>query len=48
MKGEWESQDVRDEVVEFVQSWHQRAGMPMGQMLSWLELSHSTYYHWQK
>jgi len=48
MKGEWVTQEVRDEVVEFVQYWQQRAGLQVNQILSWLELSSSKYYNWQK
>lgn len=48
MKGEWVPQAVRDEVVEFVQYWQQRAELKVSQLLSWLELSNSKYYNWQK
>ena len=48
MKGSWVSQTVRDEVVEFVKYWQQRGGFKVGQMLSWLGLSNSKYYHWQE
>ena len=48
MKGQWVSQEVRDEVVEFVQYWSQRAGLQVNQVLSWLELSSSKYYNWQQ
>ncbi len=48
MKGEWVPQELRDEVVEFVQYWQQRAGLKVSQLLSWLELSSSKYYNWQK
>ncbi len=48
MKGEWVPQEIRDEVVEFVQYWPQRAGLKVSQLLSWLELSSSKYYNWQK
>jgi len=48
MKGEWVPQAVRDEVVEFVQYWQQRAELKVSQLLSWLELSSSKYYNWQK
>jgi len=48
MKGKWVSQEVRDEVVEFVKYWQQRAGLQVNQMLSWLELSRSKYYNWHQ
>ncbi len=48
MKGEWVAQEVRDQVVEFVQYWSQRAGLKVSQILSWLELSSSKYYNWQQ
>lgn len=48
MKGGWVSQDVRDEVVEFVKYWQQRGEFKVGRLLSWLGLSSSKYYSWQK
>jgi len=48
MKGEWVPQEIRDEVVEFVQYWQQRAELKVSQLLSWLAVSSSTYYSWQK
>jgi len=48
MTGNWVSQAVRDEVVEFVKYWQQRGEFKMGQMLSWLGLSSSKYYSWQQ
>jgi len=48
MKGGWVSQEVRDEVVEFVKYWQRRGEFKVGQMLSWLGLSNSKYYSWRK
>lgn len=48
MKGQWVSQEIRDEVVEFVQYWQQRGKFKVGQLLSWLGVSSSKYYHWQQ
>ncbi len=48
MKGEWVTPEVRDEVVEFVKYWQQRSGLKVSQLLSWLALSSSKYYNWQK
>jgi putative transposase len=48
MKGGWVSQEVRDEVVEFVTYWQQRGEFKVEQMLNWLDLSSSKYYSWRK
>lgn len=48
MTGNWVAQEVRDEVVELVKYWQQRAGCKVSQMLSWLGLRSSKYYSWQQ
>lgn len=48
MRGSWVAPAVRDEVVEFVGYWHQRGEFKVGQLLKWLELSNSKYYHWRE
>jgi len=47
LSGNWVSGTIRDEVVEFVQYWRERAGMQVGQLLNWLEVSPSKYYQWR-
>lgn len=46
MNGAWVSATVRDEVVEFVQYWAQRATIKTGQLVQWLGISSSKYYDW--
>jgi putative transposase len=48
MSGQWVRPVVRDEVVEFVQYWQQRAGFKVGQLLKWIGLGSSKYYSWQQ
>lgn len=40
--------EVRDQVVDFVGYWTKRAEIRVGQMVSWLGISQSKYYQWQK
>ena len=46
MSGEWASEAVRDEVVEFVRYWRERGEMKTGQLVSWLGIGASKYYDW--
>lgn len=48
MTGVWVSSARRDEVVEFVQHWHQRGEFKVGPLLRWLGMSNSKYYSWQE
>jgi len=42
----WVSQTVRDEVVELISYWSERAEMKNRQIVSWLGISLSKYYDW--
>ena len=41
-------QEVRDEVVEFVGHWSERAGIAVSQFAAWLEVGESKYYNWRR
>ena len=38
---------MRDAVIDFVVHWHKQTGICIGQFLSLLGLSKSTYYDWK-
>ena len=48
MRGIWVEQEVRDEIVEFVKYWSERAEIAVGHVVSWLGVGPSKYYDWQK
>jgi len=39
---------LRDEIVEFIQHWHQRGELATSQLISWAGLSRNRFYDWQK
>ena len=41
-------QDVRDAVVDFVGSWSERTGIPVGQFVGWLGISVSKFHDWKR
>ena len=43
----WVAHDIRDQVVDFVGHWSQRAELPTAQLLRWAELSPRKYHRWQ-
>jgi putative transposase len=43
----WVAHDVRDQVVDFIGKWSDRAELPAKQMLGWIELSSRKYHRWQ-
>lgn len=47
MKKQWVPHDVRDEVVDFVVYWTDRAELPAKALLGWLALPTSKFHHWK-
>ena len=39
--------DIRDQVVDFVRRWSERAGVPARQVISWIGIGPSKYHDWQ-
>ena len=39
--------DIRDQVVDFIRHWSDRAELPATRLLRWAELSPRKYHHWQ-
>lgn len=39
--------DTRDQVVDFVRRWSQRAGVPARRLLCWIGIAGSKYHDWQ-
>jgi len=44
----WIDFDIRDQVVDFVNSMHERTEISLAQVLKWLGLPRSKYYDWRK
>ena len=44
----WVAHDIRDEVVDFVSHWSERAQLPSQRLLGWIELSPRKYHRWQQ
>jgi transposase InsO family protein len=40
--------DLRDEAVDFISRWSERAGFPIDRLLAWLGLSVGKYYNWRQ
>jgi putative transposase len=48
LKGQWVPHDTRDEVMDFVKRWEQKAEMPATHFIRWLGLGSSKFYNWRK
>jgi putative transposase len=47
LKGQWTSHDTRDQVIDFVRRWNERAEIATGQFIRWLGVASSKFYDWQ-
>jgi putative transposase len=43
----WVPPDVRDEIVDYIRHWADRAEIPAKQLLTWLELRASKFHSWK-
>ncbi len=43
----WVAHDIRDQLVDFVGKWSERAELPATRLLGWIELSPRKYHRWQ-
>lgn len=43
----WVAHDIRDQVVDFIGHWSERAELPAKRLLGWIELSPRKYHRWQ-
>ena len=48
MKGQWASQELRDEVVVFVEYWVKKTGISKSQLLKWIGLSTIKWNRWKE
>lgn len=48
MKAAWISEELRTEIIEFVERWSRKTGIGAGLILKWLDLSSSKFYDWRK
>ncbi len=48
MKSSWVPHDIRDLVVDYLKHWTERTGIPLCSFATWLEISSSKFYNWQK
>ena len=44
----WVPHDTRDEIVDYVHRWSDRAELPAKQLLAWLDLGSSKFHQWRK
>ena len=44
----WVAHDIRDQVVDFVGHWSERAELAAKRLLGWIELSPRKYHRWQE
>ena len=43
----WVPHDLRDVVVDFLRSLHQRSGVALSRLIDWLGIDRPKYYDWQ-
>ena len=48
MNGTWVCQGTRDQAVDLVREWSEKAGIGVGRFVSWLGISKSKYYDWRR
>lgn len=47
LSGRWAPRSERRRVVEFVEYWSERSGIPRAHFLRWLSLNQSKYFGWR-
>lgn len=45
--GCWVPHDTRDDVIDFVNRWHERSEFPASRFIGWLKISSSKFYSWR-
>ena len=48
MRGVWVPHDTRDEVMDFVNFWHDRTELPATLFIKWLGIFSSKFYRWRE
>lgn len=48
LRGKWVAHDTRDEVMDFVNHWGDRAEVPATRFIRWLGIGSSKFYHWRE
>ena len=48
LKGAWVPHDTRDEIVDYVNHWTERAELPTKRFVGWLGVATSTFYTWRE
>jgi putative transposase len=47
LNGQWTAHDNRDQVIDFVNRWADKAELPAGRFVGWLGISSSKFYDWK-
>jgi len=47
LKGAWISEEMRTEIIQFVERWSSKTGIGVGQFVRWLGVSGSKFYSWK-
>lgn len=48
MNGIWVPRETRDEVVDLVREWSEKAEIGVGRFIGWLGIAESKYYYWKQ
>jgi len=48
LKGTWVPPEVRDEIVDYVQKWSERAELAAGKLVHWIGLGASKFHDWKQ
>lgn len=48
LNGRWVPHDTRDQIVDYIHHWTDRAELPQKQLLGWLELGSSKFHQWKQ
>jgi transposase InsO family protein len=48
LKGVWVPHDIRDQIVDYIRHWCQRAEVPAKRLLSWAEIGESKFHNWRE
>ena len=48
LTGSWVPHDVRDQVMDFVRCWSEKAEIGVGRFIAWLGVTGSKFYDWQQ
>jgi hypothetical protein len=48
LTGVWVPHDTRDQIVDFVRRWSEKAEITAGRFIGWLDVAASKFYDWRE